>query len=125
MAEKTTTLAQMQRLANKIKMDSTARIAEISALVAAGLEDVQHDGITITLPAANWNNRTQTVTSSFFLADQNDWYFVCGDADCFMECSDTGIRADNITVNGQATFRCEITPEMDLTVNILRLEVET
>ena len=40
-----------------------------------------------------------------------------------IECGDTGIRADNITTNGEATFHCEITPENDLTVNILRLEV--
>lgn len=110
MAEKFTTLDQLRLLAGR---------------TAAGLEDVQHTGMTVTLPCANWNGRAQTIHHELLLANDMYWYFVCGDADCFMECSDAGIKADNITVNGQATFRCEITPERDLTVNILRLEVET
>ena len=42
-----------------------------------------------------------------------------------MNCSDTGIKADNVTKDGEITFRCEVTPDVDLTVNILRLEVDT
>lgn len=109
MADKFTTLDQLRSLA---------------ALTAAGLEDAQHTGVTVTLPAANWSGRAQTIQHESLLASENYWYFVCGDADCFMECSDAGVKADNITVDGQVTFRCEITPENDLTVNILRLEVE-
>lgn len=49
---------------------------------------------------------------------------VCADADCFMAVSETGVKADNITVNGQVTFHCEVTPTENLTIYILRLEVE-
>lgn len=125
MAEKLTTFNQLKMLADRGQADSTARIAELAGLVAAGLTDAQHSGLTVTLPAADWSGRAQTVKSDFFLADSSYWYLVCGDAGCFMDCSDTGIKADNITVNGQAVFRCEVTPDVDLTVNILRLEVET
>lgn len=125
MAEKITTLDQLKLLALRGKADSEAQIAKLAKLVVAGLEDALHVGITVTLPAANWSGRAQTVQHESLLANENYWYFICGDADCFMDCCDTGIKADNITVDGQVTFHCEITPETDLTVNILRLEVET
>ena len=125
MAEKITTLDQLKLLALRGKADSEAQIAKLAKLVVAGLEDALHAGITVTLPAANWSGRAQTVQHESLLANENYWYFICGDADCFMDCCDTGIKADNITVDGQVTFHCEITPETDLTVNILRLEVET
>ncbi len=122
MAEKNkmTTAEQLKMLALRAKADSTARISELAALIVAGYGH----GITITLSAANWNGRTQEIRRESFLAESNFWYFVCGDAGCFAEYSDAGVKADNVTVNGQMTFRCEITPESDLTVNILRLEVD-
>ena len=49
---------------------------------------------------------------------------MCADADCFMAASETGVKADNITTDGQVTFRCEVTPTENLTISILRLEVE-
>ena len=122
MAEKLTTIAQLKKQALMSKADSAARIAELAELMAASLEDSQI-GFTVTLPAANWNGRTQTVKHESLLADSSYWYLVCGDAECFMDCCDTGVKADNITVNGEATFRCEVTPDVDLTINILRLEV--
>lgn len=125
MAEKLTTLEALKLLALRGKADTAAQIAQLAALVVDGLEDAQHNGVTVTLPADNWSGRAQTVKDDFFRADSAYWYFVCGDSSCFMECCDTGIKADNISVNGQATFRCEVTPDVDLTVNILRLEVET
>jgi len=125
MAENKTTLNQLKKLAVRARADAVGRIAELAELVAAGLEDVQHIGITVTLPAANWNGRTQVVSDQSLLADSNYWYVVCGDADCLMECNEAGVKADNVTSNGQMTFRCEVTPESDLTVNIIRLEVNT
>ena len=41
-----------------------------------------------------------------------------------MAASETGVKANNITVDGQITFRCEVTPVEDLTIYILRLEVK-
>lgn len=126
MAEnKTITLGQLRKLALRGKANSDALIAELAELVAAGLEDAQHLGITVTLPCANWNGRAQVVSDPSLLANSSYWYVVCGDADCYMECCDAGVRADNVTVDGQMTFRCEVPPEIDLTVNIIRLEVDT
>lgn len=115
MAEKITTVGQLKRLAVRAKADSDAQISELAALVAAGLEDAQHIGITVTLPAANWDDRAQKVEHEFFQADGNYWYFAYGAI---------GVLARDITLDGQATFQCEDVPDVDLDVSIIRLEVE-
>lgn len=120
---KTTNLSQLRKLAERALLDSKTRMSEVLELVIPALEGAQHYGITVTLPAGNWSGRAQTIQNPFFLANSNQWYFVCGDADNFMDCSDAGIKADNVAVQGQMTFRCEVTPEKDLTINIIRLEV--
>lgn len=111
MAEKNTmtTLAQLEMLALRVKEDSTARIAELAALVAAGYGHL----ITIALPTASWSGQVQTIKNETLLADSGYCYFIFGD----------GVKADDITVDGQVTFRCETVPDTDLTVYILRLEV--
>ena len=125
MAEKkVTTLGQLQALAEKGKLDTLNRIDKLLEIITPLLESAQHTGITVTLPAENWSGRAQTVQDEFLLADGKYWYIVCADADCFMAASETGVKADNITVDGQVTFHCEVTPVEDLTIYILRLEVE-
>lgn len=120
---KTTNLSQLRKLAERALLDSKTRISEVLELVIPALEGAQHHGITVTLPAGSWSGRAQTIQNPFFIAESTNWYLVCGDADCFMQCSDTGIKADNVTTQGQMTFRCEVTPDTDLTINIIRLEV--
>lgn len=126
MAEKKlTTMEQLRALAEKGKLDTLTRIDALLEVITPLLESAQHTGITVTLPAENWSGRAQTVQDESLLADSKYWYIVCADADCFMAASETGVKADNITVDGQITFHCEVTPvECDLTLYILRLEVE-
>lgn len=122
MAEnKMTTVEQLKMLALRAKNDSAARIAALAALVADGYGYL----IPVTLPAANWSGRAQKIQHEAFVANSGYCYFVCGDADCYTDCCDTGIKADNVTVDGEITIRCEVLPDIDLTVNILRLEVQT
>lgn len=122
MAEKKiSTVEQLKLLALRAKADSAARIAALAALVADGYGHL----ITVTLPAGKWSGRAQKIEHGSLLANSGYCYFVCGDADCYMDCSDTGIKADNVVKDGEIMFRCEVTPDIDLTVNILRLEVET
>lgn len=125
MAEKKiTTMEQLRALAERGKQDTLVRINEVLETIIPLLEGAQHSGITVTLPAESWSGRAQTVQDEFFLADGKYWYIVCADADCFMAASETGVKADNITVDGQITFRCEVTPTENLTISILRMEVE-
>lgn len=116
MAEKHTTLEQLKKSTLRGK-------AEVLALLIDALGGVQV-GMTITLPADSWEGRAQTIQNELFLADCHYYYFVCPDADCYMEGSDCGIRADNVKTNGEMTIRCEIVPENDIVVNIFRAEVE-
>lgn len=125
MAEKKlTTMEQLRALAEKGKLDTLTRIDALLEVITPLLESAQHTGITVTLPAENWSGRAQTVQDESLLADSKYWYIVCADADCFMAASETGVKAGNITTSGQITFQCEITPTEDLTIYILRLEVD-
>lgn len=125
MAEKKlTTMEQLRALAEKGKLDTLTRIDALLEVITPLLESAQHTGITVTLPAENWSGRAQTVQDESLLADSKCWYIVCADADCFMAASETGVKADNITVDGQITFRCEVTPTENLTISIVRMEVE-
>lgn len=65
MAEKLTTIDQLKKLALRTKADSAARISELAEMIVAGLEDAQI-GFTVTLPAANWSGRAQTVQHESF-----------------------------------------------------------
>lgn len=116
MAEKHTTLAQARLIALRTK-------SEVLALLVDAFEGVQV-GMTITLPANGWEGRAQTIQNEQFLADDHYFYIVGPDIGSFTEASETGVKADNVTVDGRMTFRCEVTPESDITIHILRLEVE-
>lgn len=107
------------------KKDSAKQVAELAELVAAGLEDLQHIGISVTLPAANWSGGAQTVAHASLLADSNYIYLVGADAGTRNVYDNYGVSADNVTTSGQMTFRCDTTPTVDLSVFIIRLEVGT
>jgi len=116
MAEKHTTLAQLRLNALRTK-------SEVLALLVDALEGVQV-GMTVTLPAANWVSNTQAIQNASLLADDNYYYIVCPDAASYAAGCSAGLKADNVTTDGQITFHCDSTPTSDLTVHILRLEVE-
>jgi len=122
-SNKPTTLEQLRMLALREKADYGARIIQLTELLINGLEEAKPLGITVSLPVSSWSGREQTVKNDAFLADGNYWYIVCGDGACFTEYSSTGVKADDVIQNGEITFRCEITPDIDLTANIIRLEV--
>jgi len=118
------TQEQLKKLANRGMADSAARIAELAELVATGFQNVRHTGFTLSLPAVNWSSNSQTVYHAALLADGSCRYFLAADADCLQNYSSAGVYAENISVNGQITFRCYATPAANLTVHIIRLEVE-
>lgn len=126
MAEhKLSTFDQLKKLALVGKRDSAKQVAELAELVAAGLEDLQHIGISVTLPAANWSGGAQTVAHASLLADSNYIYLVGADSGTRNVYDSYGVSADNVTTSGQMTFRCDTTPTVDLSVFIIRLEVGT
>lgn len=118
---KHTTIEQLKKLALRTKNE----IGLVDAKVAAGLEDLQHIDISVTLPAANWSGGAQTVAHASLLADSNYIYLVGADAGTRNVYDSYGVSADNVTTSGQMTFRCDTTPTVDLSVFIIRLEVGT
>ena len=116
MAEKHTTLAQLRLASLRAK-------TEMLAMLVEALEGVLVN-VTITLPAGNWSGGAQTIQSSSLLADSDYWYLVSVDPASFSASNGKGIRADDITTDGQITFHCDSTPGSNLTINIIRLEVE-
>lgn len=84
------------------------------------------DAVSIVLKQDNWDDthRTQTVLDSLFVASDDYRYLVGSATTDSTAYSNAGIRADDITTTGQITFHCEVPPEADLTVEIVRLEVK-
>lgn len=77
---------------------------------------------TVTLAAANWSSKAQTVSNANFLTGAYA-YVVSPAPASFGAYSEAIIHADNVTQAGKMTFHCSQTPTAALTVNITRIEV--
>ena len=77
---------------------------------------------TVTLAAANWSSKAQTVSNANFLTGAYA-YVVSPAPASFGAYSEAIIYADNVTQAGKMTFHCSQTPTAALTVNITRIEV--
>ena len=77
---------------------------------------------TVTLAAANWSGKAQTVSNANFLTGAYA-YVVAPAPASFGAYSEEIIYADNVTQAGKMTFHCSQTPTAALTVNITRIEV--
>lgn len=77
---------------------------------------------TVTLAAANWSSKAQTVSNANFLTGAYA-YVVSPAPASFGAYSAAIIYADNVTQAGKMTFHCSQTPTAALTVNITRIEV--
>lgn len=78
--------------------------------------------ITVTLLAANWSSKAQTISNAGFVTS-GFAYQVSPDPSDFTEYGESQIYADNVTVSGQMTFHCDSEPANDLSVNILKVGV--
>jgi hypothetical protein len=79
---------------------------------------------TVTLAAASWSSKAQTVSNANILTGAYA-YVVSPAPASFGAYSEAIIYADNVTQAGKMTFRCSQTPTAALTVNITRIEVGT
>lgn len=79
--------------------------------------------ITVALPASGWSNGTQTVNNAGLLA-QGYGYIITPDGTSYEMYAVCMVRADDVAADGEITFRCSDTPSGELTVNIMRIEVE-
>lgn len=81
---------------------------------------------TLVLLVDGWDEtmKTQTLTDPLLKASAAYRYLVGASTSELNAFSTAGIRADDITMNGEITFHCEVVPETDLTVEIIRMEVK-
>lgn len=82
------------------------------------------ESTAVTLSASGWVNLQQTVSDEQIVAEGYD-YIVAPEAESYGVYVGSMIRASDISVDGAITFTAEEVPGEDLTVNILRIEVET
>lgn len=78
---------------------------------------------SVTLPSGSWgsSSRTQTVSDERFLLGNYD-YIVTPAVSSRDEYMSAGVYAREPATAGKLTFVCEITPAVDLTVNVIRVE---
>ena len=78
---------------------------------------------TVTLAAANWSSKTQTVSNAAFVVSGYS-YIVAPTSASYSAYADAQVYADDVTVAGAMTFHCVgDAPSGDLIVNILKVEV--
>lgn len=81
------------------------------------------ESTAVTLLASGWSGGQQTVLDDFIIAEGYD-YIVAPEAGSYGVYAGSMIRASDISVDGAITFTAEEVPGEDITVNILRIEVE-
>lgn len=78
--------------------------------------------IAVTLPASGWAGGEQTASDELFLASGRA-YLVCPLPESAEGYAAAGVRALDVTVDGEMTFVCESTPVEALGVRVIALEV--
>lgn len=79
--------------------------------------------IIVTLSSDGWVEKSQTVSSDYFLSDGYS-YLVIASKDSESDYATCGIDPEDVTSNGSMTFTCVEVPDSEITVNIIRLEVQ-
>lgn len=75
---------------------------------------------TINLLSSGWSNAAQTISNANFLAS-GFAFTVSPNSAAREKYMESLVYADDVTVDGQMTFRCDTAPDTNLTVNILRV----
>ena len=88
-----------------------------------GTGDVLGIAFDLVLPASGWVNGELTVADSRLLALATHKYLVDADEASREEYLECNVQARNITTTGFITFKNNTDPTMDLTVNVIRLEL--
>lgn len=79
--------------------------------------------IHVTLAASGWSNNQQTISNAAFLSSGYG-YVISPAGQSYEGYAASSVHADDISTNGEITFKCAEAPASDLGVNILRIEVE-
>ena len=102
---------------------STMTISVYNGRNGTGTGDVLGISFDLVLPVSGWANGEITVADSRLLALATHKYLVDADEASREEYLECNVQARNITTTGFITFKNDTDPTMDLTVNVIRLEL--
>ncbi len=102
---------------------STMTISVYNGRNGTGTGDVLGISFDLVLPVSGWANGEITVADSHLLALATHKYLVDADEASREEYLECNVQARNITTTGFITFKNDTDPTMDLTVNVIRLEL--
>lgn len=94
----------------------------LDAGYCVGPKGMAADSFTLSLPANGWSGNAQTVSDEK-LAKEGYAYIMQPAGGSYGAYSAAEIYADDVTVDGKITFHCAATPTVDVTVNVLKVEV--
>lgn len=102
---------------------TTTSISVYNGRNGTGAGDVLGIAFDLVLPASGWVNGELTVADSRLLALATHKYLIDADEASREEYLECNVQARNITTTGFITFKNDTDPTMDLTVNVIRLEL--
>lgn len=102
---------------------STTQITVYNGRDGEGSGDVIGISFSVTLLANSWVDGIQNINDSRFRSDAWISYLVGPASTNYQDYVESVIHADDVTTEGVMTFHSEADPGVDLSVNILRLEV--
>ena len=102
---------------------STMTISVYNGRNGTGTGDVLGISFDLVPPVSGWANGEITVADSRLLALATHKYLVDADEASREEYLECNVQARNITTTGFITFKNDTDPTMDLTVNVIRLEL--
>ena len=124
-SKKITDLNQMKLAALRGKADTASKVAELAQVVSDAVDDIEKTKQenpplrAITLSAAGWVDKSQTVQNEIFLPD-GYFYLVKADGASVEAYAAAGVTPQDVTVEGQMTFTAKTTPTGDLTLSVIR-----
>ena len=74
------------------------------------------------LSSSNWNNNQQTISDPFFILGDYT-YLVDPDPSSYIDYTECGIYASNMSTSGYFTFNCQEVPDSSITVLVIRMEL--
>lgn len=102
---------------------ATYNISVYNGRNGTGAGDVLGIWFDLVLPASGWLNGEITIADSRLMALSTHKYFVSADEASREEYLECGVQPRDITTTGFITFKNDTDPTMDLTVNVIRLEL--
>lgn len=102
---------------------TTTTISVYNGRNGTGAGDVLGIPFDLVLPASGWVNGEITIADSRLLALATHKYLVDADEASREEYLECNVQARDITTTGFITFKNDTDPTIDLTVNVVRLEL--